>query len=417
MLRNYLLTASKVFMRRKIFTAINLACIVLTLVVLMVVTSLLEASVNPGGVESKSNRFLHVSYENVVANHGHVHTSSTLGFKMIDKYLKPMPGVERVAMVSFPLPAEVDQGERVSQLGMRYVDADYWKVLDFTLLAGRLPNADDDAKGRQIAVLNQSSARRLFAGSASDAIGREIEIGTQKFEVVGVVADEAPLHSNAFGDVWAPISAYPDSTYRQNLQGPFSALVLANKASDLPRVRHAIMRIAHDIKPDDPKWVSVRFRGESKLDELARQVFSKEWQDGDSGAAKLPAMIGGAMLLFMLLPALNLVNLNAGRIAERSSEIGVRKAFGATGMQLAAQFVVENILLCLIGGLLALTATAGVLNLIEASDLIPHLKVPMDLAIFGYGVLFSCLFGVLSSAIPAWKMSRLDPVHALKGNA
>jgi putative ABC transport system permease protein len=77
----------------------------------------------------------------------------------------------------------------------------------------------------------------------------------------------------------------------------------------------------------------------------------------DSGARKLLAYIVGGMLVFMLLPALNLVNLNMGRILERSAEIGVRKAFGATSMQLAGQLVVENILLCLAGGLLGLAAT------------------------------------------------------------
>jgi putative ABC transport system permease protein len=128
-------------------------------------------------------------------------------------------------------------------------------------------------------------------------------------------------------------------------------------------------------------------------------------------------MIAGAMLLFMLLPALNLVNLNTGRIMERSAEIGVRKAFGATSVQLAAQFVVENILLCLAGGLIALAATAGVLRWIESAGLIPYLKVDMDLAVFGYGMLTATVFGLLSGVIPAWKMSRLDPVHALKGAA
>jgi hypothetical protein len=73
------------------------------------------------------------------------------------------------------------------------------------------------------------------------------------------------------------------------------------------------------------------------------------------------------MLLFMLLPALNLVNLNTGRIIERSSEIGVRKAFGATSMQLAGQLVVENVLLCAAGGLIGLAcAPACVLWWLEA---------------------------------------------------
>jgi putative ABC transport system permease protein len=128
-------------------------------------------------------------------------------------------------------------------------------------------------------------------------------------------------------------------------------------------------------------------------------------------------MIVAGMLVFMLLPALNLVNLNMGRILERSSEIGVRKAFGATSRQLAGQLVVENILLCLAGGLLGLACAQLVLWWLEASQLIPYLEVHVNLKVFGAGMLIALVFGLLSGLIPAWKMSRLDPVHALKGAA
>jgi putative ABC transport system permease protein len=101
---------------------------------------------------------------------------------------------------------------------------------------------------------------------------------------------------------------------------------------------------------------------------------------------------------------------------ERRSEIGVRKAFGATSAQLALQLMIENILLCLGGGLAALAVTAGALHWIESADLIPYLKVDMDFAVFAYGLLTAAVFGVLSGVLPAWRMSRLDPVHALKGN-
>jgi putative ABC transport system permease protein len=414
MLRNYLLTAWKVFMRRKLFTAINLACIVLTLVVLMVITSLLETAFFPKGVEGKSDRFLQVMTVRMDSEGSHSRSRTPLGYKLIDKYLKPLPGVERVAAVTLPNTVSVYQGERVSELQMRHADADYWKVLDFTLLAGRLPTADDDASGRLVAVINRSTAHKLFAGPAA-AVGQKIDIGGRMFGVIGVVEDA--MHLNAFSDIWAPVSALASSDYRNNLTGQFMALILANKTADLPRIRHDVERIASGVVADDPvKWKQVRFWADGKLDLFARLLVGSD-DVADSGAGKLLAIIGGAMLLFMLLPALNLVNLNTGRILERRSEIGVRKAFGATSVQLAAQLVVENVLLCLAGGLIALAATAGALHWLENADLIPYLKVDMDLAVFGYGLLIATVFGLLSGVIPAWKTSRLDPVHALKGAA
>ena len=413
MLRNYLLTAWKVFMRRKLFTAINLLCIVLTLLVLMVVASLLETAFRPSGVEGKSERFLQVFMLRMDHHQKGNVSTSPLGYKLIDKYLKPMPGVERVAAVTLPTGVAVYQGERVSEMQMRRADADYWKILDFDLLAGRLPNAADDAAGRMIAVLNASTAHRLFPGEPKAAIGQRIDVSGQHFEVVGVVEDA--MHVNAFADIWAPISSFASSDYRNQLSGMFVALILAQRSADLPRIQRQVAQIAKTVVPDDPtEWKTIRFWADSKLDMFARMTVGND-EELDSGAGRLLALIVGAMLLFMLLPALNLVNLNTGRIMERRVEIGVRKAFGATSAQLAIQLVVENVLLCLAGGLVALALTAGVLAWLEHIQLINYMKYSLNLAVFGWGMLIATVFGLLSGVLPAWKMSRLDPVHALKG--
>jgi putative ABC transport system permease protein len=413
MLRNYLLTAWKVFMRRKLFTAINLVCIVLTLVVLMVITALLETAFWPSGVEGKSERFLQVyGMRSESADHHSVRTT-LLGYKTIAKYLKPMAGVERVSAFTTPASVSVYQGDRVSELEMRRVDADYWRILDFKLLAGRLPNADDDANGRFVAVINATTARKLF-GDAS-APGQKISIGGQMFEVIGVVEDV--IHVNAYSDIWAPLYTFPSGTWRDEQTGSFAALLLARQPSDLPRIQHEVQRIARTFVDKDPHtYALTTFWADSKLDLFARELLSNKEQV-DSGGSALLLTIGVAMLVFMLLPALNLVNLNTGRILERSSEIGVRKAFGATSMQLAGQLVVENVLLCLAGGLIGLAFTRLVLWWLETAQLIPYLKVGVNPTVFACGMLLAFVFGLLSGLIPAWKMSRLDPVHALKGAA
>jgi putative ABC transport system permease protein len=413
MLRNYLLTAYKVFMRRKLFTAINLACIVLTLVVLMVITALLQTTFWPHGVEGKSERFLQVYGIRSQSADGNAWRTSFIGYKTIDKYLKPMTGVERVSAFTIPGTVSVYQGDRVTQLDLRRVDADYWKILDFRLLAGRLPNEDDDRSGRPVAVVNASTARRLFAGGS--AVGQRISVSGQTFEIIGVVADV--IHINAYADIWAPLTTFPSTDYQKDLTGAFAAMLLARAPDDLPRIRREVARIATTFVSDDPRtYPTTQFWADSKLDVVARMLLSRQ-SEADSGATRLLLMLGGGMLLFMLLPALNLVNLNMGRTLERSAEIGVRKAFGATSAQLAGQLVVENILLCLAGGLLGLACARLVLWWLEASQLIPYLDVGINLPVFGCGMVLALVFGLLSGALPAWKMSRLDPVHALKGAA
>jgi len=422
MLRNYLLTAYKVFMRRKLFTAINLACIVLTLVVLMVITALLETAFFPSGVEGRSGRMLQVyGIRSFSADYSSVRTT-LMGYKAIDNALKPLPldpdaGVERVSAFTVPASVSVYQGDRVSELDLRRVDADYWKILDFKLLAGRLPDAGDDQAGRMVAVINASTARRLFGttGVAGHAVGRTIAASGQQFRIIGVVEDA--LQINAYADMWAPLTTFPSSDYRNEITGSFAAMLLARDPADLPRIRRAVERAAKVFVTEDPRtYTTTQFWADSKLDVFARALLSNQGRS-DSGAGTLLAMIGGGMLAFMLLPALNLVNLNTGRILERSAEIGVRKAFGATSLQLVGQLVVENVLLCLAGGLLGLACTRGVLWWLEASQLIPYLEVHLNASVFACGMLLAFVFGLLSGVIPAWKMSRLDPVHALKGAA
>ena len=417
MLRNYLLTAYKVFMRRKLFTAINLACIVLTLVVLMVISALLDTAFWPTGVEGKSDRLLQVYglRSESVNDKGRPAGLRTglLGYKTISRYLMPLQSVERVSAITTTSEVSVYQGDRVSRLDMRRVDANYWQIMQFKLLAGRLPDEDDDRLGRMVAVVNATSARRLFPGAA--AVGQRISVDGQAFEIIGVVADV--IHINAYADIWAPLATFPSSNYRDEYTGTFAALLLARSPADLPRIRADVERVARTIQPvGDQIFGKTTFWADTKLDVVARALQGRE-SYVDSGGSRLLAMIAGGMLVFMLLPALNLVNLNMGRIMERSAEIGVRKAFGATSLQLAGQLVVENVLLCLAGGLLGLACAQLVLWWLEASQLIPYLEVHVNPTVFGCGMLLAFVFGLLSGAIPAWKMSRLDPVHALKGAA
>jgi putative ABC transport system permease protein len=119
-------------------------------------------------------------------------------------------------------------------------------------------------------------------------------------------------------------------------------------------------------------------------------------------------------LFVMLLPTLNLVNINISRILERSSEIGVRKAFGASSKTLVGQFIVENIILTFLGAAIGLLLSFIILQVINGSDLISNLHLTINFTVLFYSLVACLIFGLLSGVYPAWRMSRLHVVTALK---
>jgi putative ABC transport system permease protein len=139
--------------------------------------------------------------------------------------------------------------------------------------------------------------------------------------------------------------------------------------------------------------------------------------DGETAPRRLILLTGLAMLAFMALPAINLVNINLSRIYERSGEIGVRKAFGAANSDLVVQFVIENVVLCLIGGLIGLAVAFAVLYLATLFPLTHFVTFQLNWRIFLSALALATFFGILSGVWPAWKMARLHPVNALKGGA
>jgi putative ABC transport system permease protein len=170
------------------------------------------------------------------------------------------------------------------------------------------------------------------------------------------------------------------------------------------------------VPTDDPKmFTKVIAHAETLFDTAARAVATGGNAEVENPGRRLRIVLAGLALLFMLLPAVNLVNLNVSRIMERASEIGVRKSFGASSVVLVGQFLVENVALTLIGAALALVLSIWLLWAVNGSGLILYADLRMNYRIFLAGVGFALFFGTVSGVYPAWRMSRLNPVQALKG--
>jgi putative ABC transport system permease protein len=265
-----------------------------------------------------------------------------------------------------------------------------------------------------VAVINDATRQKFFPGQ--QAVGRSFEIDARRFTVIGVVEDVPILRFVPFADVWVPNTTAKTDAYKKGLTGNFMGLFMARSRDEFPAIREEVLSRMTRVQPTDPRMFDrVTAYPETLFDTAARVITT----GGDASVARpgrrLWLVLAALATLFMLLPTINLVNLNVSRIMERASEIGVRKAFGASSRVLVGQFLVENVCLALAGGALGLVASAWLLWLLNGSGLILYADLQLNHRIFLYGLGLAVCFGVMSGVYPAWRMSRLHPVQALKG--
>lgn len=414
MLRNYLLVAWKVLLRRKFFTFVSLVGVGLTMTVLLVAVAFLDYTFAPHAPERNGARTLGI-YRLTLAGDDNTRSGAP-GYAFLERFrtLTQLPGVERLAIATESQPAVSYLGERKVESALRRTDGEFWRVMRFDFLEGAPFTDADERDGHFVAVINRATRERFFAGKP--AVGKTLEVDGQRFRVVGVVENVPVVRFTTSADVWVPVSTAKSSDYKHEWMGSFNALILARSPADFPQIKAEVARRVKRSEADleDPKaFQRVHAGADTLFETMARQLLSERGQEGD--AKKLWMFLAGAALLFLTLPTVNLVNVNLSRIVERSSEIGVRKAFGASSWALVGQFVVENVVLTLVGSLLGLALAAGALAALNASGFVAYSSFALNFRVFLAGLGLALFFGLLSGVYPAWRMSRLHPVYALRG--
>ena len=415
MIPSTLKIAFRSLVRRKFFTFVALFGIAFTLLVLLVASAFLDQSVGPQPPESMAGRTLYLTMTELVGEHSR--RTGFAGYGFLDSEVRTLPGAEAVALFTMPqTAASYVDGRRVKSY-MKRVDGAFWTVLDMHFLEGAAFTDDDDRNARPVAVINATTRDRFFGGAP--AVGKSIEIAGQRFRVVGVVEDVSSLRFLIFSDVYAPIGTLPGDTWRHEAMGNFGAMILARSDKDFPALRAELRsRVTRFPIADPQSFTSFGARADTLFGTVATLIFAERslMETSERGpAAKLTLLLAGAALLFMTLPAINLVNVNLSRVLERAPEIGVRRAFGATRSRLVGQLIAENVALTLIGGMIAVVLAALVLAAVSASGMVEYAHLTVNLKVLGWGLLAALVFGFLSGVVPAWRMSRLHPVEALRG--
>jgi putative ABC transport system permease protein len=412
MLASTLKLAAKVLLRRKFFTGISLFGISFTLLVLMLAAAQLDHILAHDPPESRGDRILAINSTILLGPAGD--SAGGAGYKVLDGFARDLPGAERMSIILRDgVVTSYRDGVR-TRSEIRRTDAEFWKILDFRFLEGGPFHDVDVREARFVAVISERTRDRLLPGGP--AVGKTLLLGDQRFQVVGVVPNVPRGRRNARSDVWVPLSTARETGWRDNFLGSCVGLVLARSRADIPRIKEEMRsRLERRFQSPDPKrWTRLVAPIETVFEKMSRGLFDNRDQQ-HSRPERLMALIALAALLFMLLPTVNLVNLNVSRILERASEIGVRKAFGASSRTLVGQFLIENILLTLIGGAIGLVASLLVLHALTSSGAFPYGPLRLHLGLFLQALAIALVFGVVSGVYPAWRMSRLDPATALKG--
>jgi len=411
MLINYLKTAVKVLGRRKFFTFISLFGISLTLVVLMVATAILDNLFEPRAPESRFDRVLGV-YRVAMRGPEFSRTSGP-GYGFVRKYVAGLEGAEATSFFTDANRTALYHEGRKIETHVRRTDGTYWRILDFDFLGGGPFTEDDDRNARNVAVITDVMRNRLFGASAG--IGQTFEFEGKVFRVVGVVRSVAITRQAGFSQIWVPVSTLNLAGEERALLGEFNAIVLARSTGDFARLRTEFDQRLATFVSDDPRFATLEAGLDTPFESIARATLGNEMGPRRTMVLRLILLL--AALGFLTLPTMNLVSINLSRIMERASEIGVRKAFGASSRTLVGQFVIENVVLTMIGGVVGFLLSLVVLRALTLVEVIPFAVFDVNLRIFGWGMLAAVVFGVISGVYPAWRMSRMQPVNALRGGA
>ncbi len=407
MLKNYFKIAIAVLKRRKFFTFISLFGISFTLTILMVLTAFIDKVVGDDYPDRKRDRSLYVNNMEERGKDGF--SGGALSFYFLQHYAGSLKIPVKVAISSNFSGTNTYVNNKKIAINFKYINADFWDVLDYEFLEGKPFTKQQIDNGEHVAVISEDTKKDYF-GDMPSVVGKYIEADNVQYRVSGVVKNVPITFYMLYSDIYLPYTVSKtnynnDKGYR----GSFTGILLAPSKSDVPKMQEEYEQMIKRLPMEGKEFDKIYSHADSFITGYVRT--GNEEQSGVTYALTAIAIF---VLFVMLLPTLNLVNINLTRIMERSSEIGVRKAFGASSRTLVYQFIVENLILTFLGGLIGILLSVIILTIINSANFIPNLELSLNLTVLCVGLLICLVFGLLSGVYPAWRMSKLNVVNALK---
>jgi len=412
MIKSYIKLAWKVLMRNKLFTLISLFGISFSLTILIVGASFLDDFTQSNYPASHQNRIAYLIYAkawNEKLENGQLGKSYPISpsYYLLTHYVTTMKTPLNVSV--YTRSSNTVNGSVNSNLitvDIKYTDNEFWKILNFKFIAGKPYSKKEVEEAQKVCVISESMANEHFNDPGS-AIGRYITANKINYQVIGVVKDVPKISISAFGNLWAPITTSGIDLKDKSLSGNLAAMMLVRRKADITKLENeleqSIKRINYPV--GDINLIETQITRQSDL------VFNHPYAPVKGPV--MYAIFSVIILSIILIPSLNLTTINSTRIRERSSEIGIRKSFGAPDRALFIQFLAENIILTLLGGLIAFILSFLILKELQTLDLITARIFPFNIRIFISGLGLCLLFGFISGVLPATRMSKFQIVESL----
>jgi len=262
--------------------------------------------------------------------------------------------------------------------------------------SGHFFSAAEAAGGRPVCVVGTTVASNLFAGDSP--LGQRVKIGPQSFEILGVLEPQGSFMGifNLDNRVVIPIQQFMTTFWNDP---NITIQVKAGKLAGLEETREELRYTIRKIRRLEP----------SEGDDFAlnqQEQFVQMFQRVAATIAAVGFFITG---LSLFVGGIGIMNIMFVSVAERTREIGIRKAIGAKRRTILLQFLTEAGCICLLGGLIALGIAWPITLLMQN-----FMPATMSMTVAGIALAVSLLTGLISGFLPAWRAARMNPVDALR---
>ena len=360
MIKQYFKQAWTMMRQNKLFTSIYVAGTGLSIAFTMVLFIIYYVKFAPVYPEYNRNRTLVISHSAIAQEGAEKWNNCSSGASpKIAELVKDLPHLDQVAMSLMAPPVFgntllLPQSNEQLEVTQGLVDAGFWQVFTFRFLSGKPFDEEAVEASLPVAVLSENLAKRIFA--STDVIDKSFKLDGKEVKVIGVVADVSGTTPATAADLYLPLyygdignMLRPNQNNRGSL-GDVCIYMTATSEDDVETLRSEVIDVLNRYDQEDKQWAHFWM---DQPDVWWKSTF----RDSCSSAPDIAGIIRSILymlLALLFIPAMNLCGMISSRMDERMSELGVRKAYGATNVSLISQVLTENLLLTLIGGLVGL---------------------------------------------------------------